>query len=377
MPTYIDGEIPVGSVQSGELVLKNVVIETALPYKPPTEGGVRDNQPYICAGDFCRINPDYVPSPDERMILFDASTNQLATVDGTDGMVLIRDGWQFIGAFDPATAESIADKLASDPPVDNKAVQNAIWLERAKALGVIAGGLPLGAIVAIAGREKKLKEETESGRLKPLDPQNAAKNISEAERLGEQGWQNADAIAREINRALNEGAEGAVAGSGRRLSFFRLVSMGRPLNYTEWGRAIGDSGAGWYGWAGASPNNPDSKSSEIKVYVTGYKTGSDVNDVYYISQRILPIVSKELGTEIRVASPTQSYEGSPQFRDFVTGRSATPPPAQMIGGTRPPDYQTSAPAPAPSAPPTAAQPPFDPNFGRIGYVYPDGRIVYR
>lgn len=301
MPTYIDGEIPVGSVQSGELVLRNVVIETAVPYKPPVDGGIRSG-----------IRDEYVPDGTERMILFDGNM-QLLTADVEDGKKFLADGWQLVGMFDRASAERIAEKIASNPPPDNRVMMAKKNQKRLFGMGVLATMLPVAKMNLLAQREIKLEQKIALGMAKPAEPAKDAALAKAVSAEAAKAQTTAATIAQQISNVLAD----SPSSSPRKLSFFRLVSMNRPLNLDEWRRAIGDSGAGWYGWAGGAYDKPDSKASEIRAYVTGYKTGSDVNDVFYISQKILPIVSKELGTEIRVAGPTQSYEGSPQFRDFV------------------------------------------------------------
>lgn len=158
MPTYIDTDIPVGSVQSGELVLKNVVIETALPYKPPVAGGIR-SAPYS----------DYISDGTERMILFDGNKS-LMTIDAEDGKHLLAEGWKLIGMFDRATAEQVAEKIASNPPPDNQVMMAKKNQKRLFGMGVLATMLPVAKMNLLAQREIKLEQKVGMGMIRPPEP---------------------------------------------------------------------------------------------------------------------------------------------------------------------------------------------------------------
>jgi len=203
MPTYIEGDIPVGSVQSGELVLKNVVIETALPYKPPSEGSIRGS--VACEGDTCRINPDYVPSADDRAVLFLPAENLLLTADGTDAMAYLSQGWKLVGVFDRATAETVADRIAANPPVDNNVIQLKRFMRRFAVTGAVMATAPVAKIALITGREKMLSDDVALGRITPPDPVLASRDLSQSAQLGEQGWRHAQATAAQIDAALEGG----------------------------------------------------------------------------------------------------------------------------------------------------------------------------
>lgn len=200
MPTYIEGDIPLGDIQSGQLVFKNVVIETALPYKPPSEGSIRGSAP--CEGDTCRINSDYVPSNDDRAVLFLASDNLLLTVDGPDIMNYLSEGWKLVGVFDSATAETVAERIAANPPVDNDAIQRKLFMKRLETMGAVMATVPVAKIALIAGREKMLADDVALGRIAVPDPAQAAQNLSQSAQLGEQGWMSAEATAAKIDEAL-------------------------------------------------------------------------------------------------------------------------------------------------------------------------------
>jgi hypothetical protein len=158
MPTYIEMDIPAGSVRSGQLILRNVVIETALPYKPPVGGGIRDT-PYS----------GYIPDGTERMILFDGNQS-LMTIDAEEGRQLLAEGWKLIGMFDRATAEQVAEKIASNPPPDNRVMMAKKNQKRLFGMGVLATMLPVAKMNLLAQREIKLEQKIGMGLIRPPEP---------------------------------------------------------------------------------------------------------------------------------------------------------------------------------------------------------------
>lgn len=158
MPTYIQGDIPVGAVTSGQLVIKNAVIETALPYKPPTDGGFRAT-PY----------DEYVPDGNERMILFDGGS-QLMTADAEDGKRFLAQGWKLVGMFDRDNAERIAERLARNPPPDNRVMMAKKNQRRLFGMGLMATMLPVAKMNLLAQREIKIGQQLSMGMIKPPEP---------------------------------------------------------------------------------------------------------------------------------------------------------------------------------------------------------------
>jgi len=192
MPTYIDGEIPVGSVQSGELVLRNVVIETAVPYKPPVDGGIRSG-----------IRDEYVPDGTERMILFDGNM-QLMTADVEDGKKFLADGWQLVGMFDRDSAERIAEKIASNPPPDNRVMMAKKNQKRLFGMGVLATMLPVAKMNLLAQREIKLEQKIALGMAKPAEPAKDAVLAKAVSAEAAKAQTTAATIAQQISNTLAE-----------------------------------------------------------------------------------------------------------------------------------------------------------------------------
>jgi len=172
MPSFIDGDLYVGRVVGGSLILKNGAISVVspppsqrpdiiggitdtVPTKPPTSGGVRDV-------DY----PNYIPSGNERMILFDGGKN-LMTADVADGKGMLANGWKLVGMFDRATAEQVADKIAKNPPPDSAAIMNHYNSRRVFAMSLAGAAIPMAYGAQKLIREKQLANGLAQGSINP------------------------------------------------------------------------------------------------------------------------------------------------------------------------------------------------------------------
>lgn len=217
MPTYIEGDIPIGTVQSGDVVLRNVVIETALPYKPPAEGGFR-SIPY----------PEYVPDGTERMVLLNSAGNSLMTADAGDGRAFLGQGWQLVGMFDAVTAERVADRLASQPVPDSRMMMAVKNQRRIFGMGAVATMLPLAKMNLLIQREVKLRQKVSRGEIAPPDPTAeaaAAKSISADAARSEVKAAN---LAQQISNTIAY-PPAPTAASGQYVAHYMLIDPNVPV----------------------------------------------------------------------------------------------------------------------------------------------------
>jgi hypothetical protein len=164
-------EILVGNITSGQVVLKDI------QYVPTTQIKINDSngpEPIATTPGGSATNPtinlNTPVMPDERLVLFNRSTNSYITTTPILGKEALAQypNIEFIGSFDSRTANLVAKELAANPP---SSISAEIMDSRGKAdigenMQILA---VLNAMVTALGtRGQILKELLDSGELVPV-----------------------------------------------------------------------------------------------------------------------------------------------------------------------------------------------------------------
>jgi hypothetical protein len=157
-------EVVVGNITGGEVVLRDVTYEInnpaidirnpTIPIKPPS--------------DAIPITPSKPEQANERMVLFDRVNLNYITAQPSDGLDMMSRNPQieFVGSFDRATAEYVADELAASPPgnaLEIKAKQVPALLSEL----VVTQSVLQSAAELLSAREIVLRKLIEAKRLLP------------------------------------------------------------------------------------------------------------------------------------------------------------------------------------------------------------------